>query len=55
MNKQCFGNLRTHGQDRIQGSHRFLKDHRNFAAAFRPHLIFRQGKNIFIFKENLAI
>ena len=37
MELNGFRNLRTDGIKRIEGGHRFLKDHRDFAAANAAH------------------
>lgn len=41
-----FGDLRTNGHDRIEGGHRLLKDHGDFASAESAYLLRRSGYKI---------
>ena len=39
VKRQCFGDLVTDREDRVQRCHRLLKDHRDIVAADRPELV----------------
>ena len=46
MAKYGLFDLLSHGEHRIEGSHRLLEDHRHAPAAHPTHLPFRQGREI---------
>src|SRR6476660_7138929 len=54
MQSQCFRNLLAHGKNRIQRSHRVLKDHRYVVAAGRAHLGVRELQQILSIEKYLA-
>ena len=54
MQPYRFGNLIADGEHRVQGTHRFLKDHRNGVAADLAHFSFTQSEQVASVENDLT-
>ena len=54
MQLDRFGNLDSARVDRIEGRHRFLKDHRDIVATDGLHVLIRQGDEVAVAQPDVA-